>query len=84
VKTTYRVLCTVVMSLVVTSLLSAADPDFAGTWKLNLSKSQLGGTVYTFERKGHIQVPRYPQREFSQLGFGRHNAGRQVRATDID
>jgi hypothetical protein len=39
------------MSFAVTSLLSAADPDFAGTWKLNLSKSQLGGPVYTFEKK---------------------------------
>jgi len=28
----------------------AQSPSFAGTWKLNLAKSQLGGMVYTFSR----------------------------------
>jgi len=40
-----------VMALVVTSSLIAAEPNFTGTWKLNLAKSQLSGPVYTFEKK---------------------------------
>jgi hypothetical protein len=28
-----------------------AQANFAGTWKLNVAKSQLGGPVYTFEKK---------------------------------
>ena len=29
----------------------AQTPSFAGTWKLNLAKSHLGGTMYTIEKK---------------------------------
>ena len=28
-----------------------AKPNFAGTWKLNMAKSQLSGTVYTIDKK---------------------------------
>jgi hypothetical protein len=40
-----------VSALAVASLAMAAEPQLAGTWKLNLAKSQLGGAVYTFEKK---------------------------------
>jgi hypothetical protein len=46
-----RFVCTLFAVLAVTSFLLAADPNFAGTWALNLAKSQLGGTVYTFEKQ---------------------------------
>ena len=29
----------------------AEQPNFSGTWKLNLGKSQLSGTAYTFDKK---------------------------------
>jgi hypothetical protein len=50
-KHTVRILCTFAVLFATTSLLMAADPSFAGTWKLNLAKSQLSGTVYTLEKK---------------------------------
>src|SRR5262245_11696479 len=45
------VVCILGLILAITSTLIAADPSFVGTWKLNLSKSQLGGPVYTFEKR---------------------------------
>src|SRR5438445_765986 len=48
---TRQITCIFVMALVVTSSLIAAEPNFTGTWKLNLAKSQLSGPVYTFEKK---------------------------------
>lgn len=41
---------TIILALAVTSRLTGAEPNFSGTWKLNLSKSQLSGTMYTFEK----------------------------------
>lgn len=46
-----RSICTLLVVLAATSFLLAADPNFAGTWVLDLTKSQLGGTVYTFEKQ---------------------------------
>jgi hypothetical protein len=46
-----RFAITTVLALAVTSTLTAADPSFSGTWKLNLAKSQLSGTVYAIDRK---------------------------------
>ncbi len=48
-KNMARMALALVLALAAPAL--AAEPDFAGTWKLNLTKSQLGGTVYTFEKK---------------------------------
>ena len=45
-----RILYLVILSFAVASVAFAADP-FAGTWTLNLAKSQLGGTLYTFDKK---------------------------------
>ena len=42
---------TLLVALAVTSFAYAADPNFAGTWALNLTKSQLGGSVYTLEKQ---------------------------------
>ena len=42
---------TLILAMAVTSSLSAADPSFSGTWKLNLAKSQLSGTMYTIDKK---------------------------------
>lgn len=41
---------TIVLSVLV-PVVRAADGNFAGTWKLNLSKSQLSGPLYTLEKK---------------------------------
>jgi len=43
--------CWLILALPVTLTLMAAEPSFSGTWKLNLTKSQLGGPVYIFEKK---------------------------------
>ena len=48
---TRRIVCTLILAFGLTSIVIAAEPNFAGTWKLNLSKSQLGGVVYTFDKK---------------------------------
>jgi hypothetical protein len=50
-STASRIARSVTLALAVTSILTAAELNFSGTWKLNLSKSQLGGPVYTFEKK---------------------------------
>ena len=46
-----RMACSLALALSVTVILTAAEPSFNGTWKLNVAKSQLGGVVYTFEKK---------------------------------
>jgi hypothetical protein len=46
-----RIACSLILALVSTVILTAAEPNFSGTWKLNLAKSQLSGPVYTFEKK---------------------------------
>jgi hypothetical protein len=43
--------CSLITALAVTSIVTAAGPNFGGTWKLNLAKSQLSGPVYTFDKK---------------------------------
>src|SRR5215813_8209144 len=43
--------CSVILVLAAAATITAAEPNFSGTWKLNLAKSQLSGTVYTFEKK---------------------------------
>jgi hypothetical protein len=43
--------CTGVFALLAPAMLLAQQPDFSGTWKLNLSKSQLSGPTYTFDKK---------------------------------
>jgi len=50
-KTTFRIIFAMILTLALTSILMAAEANFAGTWKLNLAKSQLSGTVYTLEKK---------------------------------
>jgi len=47
----FRIACSLILALAVTLILTAAEPNFSGTWKLNLAKSQLSGPVYTFEKK---------------------------------
>ena len=46
-----RILSILGLILAVTGSSFAADPTFDGTWKLNLSKSQLGGPVYSIDKK---------------------------------
>src|SRR5919197_4292245 len=43
--------CSLVLALSLTLILTAAEPTFNGTWKLNVAKSQLSGIAYTFEKK---------------------------------
>jgi hypothetical protein len=50
-KSVGSIVCILGLILAMTATLIAADPSFAGTWKLNLSRSQLSGVVYTFEKK---------------------------------
>src|SRR6266487_1111592 len=50
-KITTRFAITTILALAATSTLTAAEPTFSGTWKLNLAKSQLSGIVYTIEKK---------------------------------
>ena len=50
-KSIRRCVCVLGLLLAVTATLVAQDPSFAGTWKLNLSKSQLSGGLYTIEKK---------------------------------
>jgi hypothetical protein len=47
---TYFAFATFVFGIAAVSLLAAADTSFSGTWKLNLGKSQLSGTTYTFSK----------------------------------
>jgi hypothetical protein len=49
-RSTLRVTGMILFLFGAASIAAAADPNFAGTWKLNLAKSQLSGTVYTFEK----------------------------------
>jgi hypothetical protein len=46
-----RTACSLALALSATVILTAAEPTFNGTWKLNVARSQLGGVVYTFEKK---------------------------------
>jgi hypothetical protein len=39
------------LALLAPAILLAQQPDFSGTWKLDLAKSQLSGVVYTFDKK---------------------------------
>jgi len=39
------------LALLAPAILLAQQPNFSGTWKLNLAKSQLSGTAYTFDKK---------------------------------
>ncbi|HYV99724.1 MAG TPA: hypothetical protein VE967_19850 [Gemmatimonadaceae bacterium] len=39
-----------VLALAVSSIASAQANGFAGTWKLNLAKSEMGGSMYTFSK----------------------------------
>jgi len=50
-KSVGSIVCVLGLLLAMTSTLLAADPSFAGDWKLNLNKSQLSGVVYTFDKK---------------------------------
>ena len=43
--------CVGAFALLAPALLLAQQPNFSGTWKLNLAKSQLSGTAYTFDKK---------------------------------
>jgi hypothetical protein len=47
---THRVLYILALTILGASLLWSADSSFSGTWKLNLTKSQLSGTTYTFSK----------------------------------
>ena len=40
-----------ILLLLAPAILLAQQPDFGGTWKLNLAKSQLSGIAYTFDKK---------------------------------
>ena len=40
----------IVLALAGVSWLAAADASFTGTWKLNLSKSQLAGQTFTLSK----------------------------------
>jgi len=50
-KPLFGIIFAMILTLALTSILMAAEANFAGTWKLNLAKSQLSGTVYTLEKK---------------------------------
>ncbi len=45
-----RILGALVMTLTGVSIVTAADASFTGTWKLNLSKSQLTGQTVTLSK----------------------------------
>jgi len=46
-----RLAIALILPLAVTTTLTAVDPSFSGTWKLNLAKSQLSGTMYSIDQK---------------------------------
>jgi len=46
-----RTSCAAVVVLLAPAILLAQQPSFDGTWKLNLAKSHLSGSTYTFEKK---------------------------------
>jgi hypothetical protein len=46
-----RTSCVGAMALLAPAILLAQQPNFSGTWKLNLAKSQLSGVAYTFDKK---------------------------------
>jgi hypothetical protein len=50
-RITFRIVFSLLLTLGLDLILTAADPNFSGTWKLNLAKSQLSGPVYTLEKK---------------------------------
>ncbi len=47
IRATVRTLCILILTAV---LVFAADASFSGTWKLNVAKSQLSGTTYSFSK----------------------------------
>jgi len=47
----FRMACSLALALSAALILTAAEPSFSGTWKLNVAKSQLSGIAYTFEKK---------------------------------
>lgn len=47
-----RIACASLVALTMSASVAAAQASIAGTWKLNLAKSQLGGSMYTIEKKG--------------------------------
>jgi len=46
-----RTSCAAVVVLLAPAILLAQQPSFDGTWKLNLAKSHLSGSTYTFAKK---------------------------------
>jgi hypothetical protein len=52
------------MALAATSILAADEPSFSGSWKLNLTKSQLKGQTVTFEKTASGLI------HFDSEGFG--------------
>lgn len=48
---TMRTSCVALVALLAPAMLLAQQPSFDGTWKLNLAKSHLSGSTYTFTRK---------------------------------
>jgi hypothetical protein len=46
-----RTSCVAVVALLAPAMLLAQQPSFDGTWKLNLAKSRLSGSTYTFAKK---------------------------------
>jgi hypothetical protein len=46
-----RTSCVAVVALLAPAMLLAQQPSFDGTWKLNLAKSHLSGSTYTFDKK---------------------------------
>jgi len=50
-NTASRIAFSLILALTASITMTAAEPNFSGTWKLNLSKSQLSGPVYTLEKK---------------------------------
>lgn len=46
-----RATCIGTFALFAPAILPAQQPQFSGTWKLNLAQSQLSGITYTFDKK---------------------------------
>lgn len=59
-----RIVWTLVMALAATSILAADEPSFNGSWKLNISKSQVKGQTVTFEKTASGLI------HFDTEGFG--------------
>lgn len=50
-RVSIRTSCAAVVALLAPAILLAQKPSFDGTWKLNLAKSHLSGSTYTFTKK---------------------------------